>query len=152
MTDSTNSPRGVAIVCGVRRSHVFVFAEHEFMAIKQVGEHPGLEVWLRDMTLLPGVAKFYHRDPKDTHRQYSVPLFADARLAAVYFPKVSWADEYQPLQSVWELVASGNLNYSRGGLVYNDLQRYNVHNQGPLPPGVHALLCVVTGLTRFPPR
>lgn len=109
-------------------------------------------VWHCDRREDRGFSKYYYSASVDTKRQFLMPLRRSPAFNGAMFVCLDLPSDSETKTIIDTSIGSMQLQYRRQGLVYQELQRYNIHNRGELPPVIKALACALTGLLRFPHR
>lgn len=161
-TSDGRSAVGHAVIVGynLQTKTYTVFDEQDFICVDPILEagkvtFDGVANWLNQCWATFYCHYFYWHQDETTHRLYLMQVLRSAMIQPKPgFIEIPWMDEQAVVPVMWRLGGTGRLKID-SGVLHDQLRRFQVE-LGAYDlcqyPAVHALVCALSGMERWPWR
>ena len=154
--------RGFAVVCGrnIEDSIIKVLDQFSFSTVESVLshdegiiEHRGLTDWINECSNKWRNERYYWRQTNDTDKDYLLQIIRSKTIGTLrpVLPKIDWSDTNSAKHMVLKLVETADLQIKASTDLAQDIATISPATEKLSPP-LHALVCCLTALERYPWR
>ena len=161
----TTSAEGCCVVCGhfLDKGWVVCFEEKPFVCIDHIlrddggVQFEGVSTFFNETWSKYFLDTWYFRQSLMTSKSFRLQVARSEMIVPKpHFVEALWEDEAYADGVLWSVISTGKLKYRQGGLIHDALQKYQMRPVGvmlePRPPVIHALICALVGMERYPWR
>jgi hypothetical protein len=137
---------------------VHVFEERAFNTIDHVLgddrriEFEGVSTWLNRQWTTYYCDRYFWNQEFETNKRWLLQVIRSKMIKPKpQFIEIDWQDEGQALHTVMERAEFNQLRYRKDGGLFRAIEEWTADN-GKILPAMHALMCCLVGIERYPWR
>jgi len=129
----------------------FVVIDHILRPDRSI-EHHGISTWFNRCWSKYFASDFFWHQDNELSRKYLLEIIRSEMIRPKpQLIEVGWSDTEEAKQVIWKFVKLGKLRIEKDSQLYRELEKTKVGEKQTWP-AVHALMCCLCGIERFPWR